>query len=1231
MSKKDDSGLTPEVPPQASEDRLDAPREESQPEQSAWAERFSSTAFGNSTASGLSEIARQLSDAAAKSLPEVVFNMANPEKPSQSEQNSGTNGQRKKSGGSVTGNSGENETTRSNGGDSDPKIPHNRTERASLATPGEGLAVSEPRAGENQEKKPSELSSVAPEKAAAHAAAGEPVQTEKAAATPSTEKAPGNPSAHDAAPKDGSTADASNKAPMPGAESKPSSGESQVPPTNSGVHTEVPRAPEKDTTDSAPEAPLQKPFTDKPKPAQPTNGETHNNNESGTRSPAQTDNSNNGDVTNFALPKAVPLQKSIVNLVADAAPKDAVPHGLKLPTDAGFIKQIGSPKVDENGEPKKFEPKLGLPGGEHSEKDPIKQAGDLIALIGQQTAASGAPKEISKTLPPAKSPKDVVDNGAQPISVPHGVDSQGPKPIPKISDALGGQPSNPSPGQSLLADLSANLKQRPDSGVGSQLPEKGSSPEHSKPDLLSNFLPTPASEKNKPSGDEINVLPGVSKPGSQKDFPDSSNQGAKLGESIQNLLNNKPAEGKQTDNGDKNIPTEKQAPVISPVVSPEIKQQEIKTGDNKLEIKLPEIKEPSETKKKEEDKTPEHERLLQELFAQGVPTAPKHEEAEHNANPKVAPSFSTEKYEMASPDRDSKNPISQLINKIESVVENKIANIVQAVSERSHGSIIAVSSAQAPLSKSDLPLFQQPIMRINEIASELKRVSINDAAGASLADLSKKGGRFTAGEAMSLKDLIAANRQIDPSVVKGAISVDGKGLPLDGKGVISIDGKGGIDGKSPLDLTGTKIKFDPNGKVEELTPGKNAKVDPATGIKSGTSDDLSTRDDKRGSLKGSEAKVEDGDGKIRIQDDDDSLEGEDDDDDKKDLIEQNSDEDGDNLELILAGKIKKKDLDIEEESAAEEDGSNENETRKKYIVQEGDTLQSIAKSVLGDSRYDRLIEMVNRGQLKYHYKDGTRSVDLQAGQMIWLPTSRELKVFSSLYFTKGASSKVLSEKIKEEKTGAQSVEELIATLTQSIESVASYDTKTKQNDQTTAIDFAPLERKKKKTRPSFANSQSEAAHYSTGEWQEIEQFLNKLKNVAEEGIKPSSAVCFQSKDIELPLIAEDNLDIKILSVDTRIVVEYTMDLDEDEVFHARLQRQYDTEWKTVAYYQSSSTKAFRYLHKQSGGRKTFQLHLPNAIVREMALKDLSRNWRTYVSDFESNELPKVVRNVPIAH
>ncbi len=652
----------------------------------------------------------------------------------------------------------------------------------------------------------------------------------------------------------------------------------------------------------------------------------------------------------------------------------------------------------------------------------------------------------------------------------------------------------------------------------------------------------------------------------------------------------------------------------------EVNTQEFKKDIRPLESKAEPV---SENKKKDEDKSLEHERLLQQLFANSVPAAPKIEKDDTPQVVSKAITPSNEKYEMAAADKEHKNPIAQLINKIESVVENKLSNIVASVGDKANNSseIRTVSAAQTSLSKTELPLFQNPIMRINEIASELKRASLGDAARNINVDAGNKSSKLNSGEAISLKDLIAASRQLDPTSIKGT--------PIDVKGILPLDGKTAIDSGKIVDLGTGKTKGDAS-KVDESTliGNKAGKIDPSTGIKTGANEELDNKDDKKGGLKGSDAqpdgrKVQDLTDKNDADSLDDEQEDDSDDEDKKDILEQNSDHDDEILNLILAGK-KKTDVDLDENQDSEDKSSNENESRKKYVVKEGDTLQSIAKSILGDSRFDQLIEMVNRGQLKYQSRNGQRELVLKVGQIIWLPTSKEMKVFAGLYFGKGSNNKVLVAKRGDKNNVWQEADELIQTISRTIEEVVSKNQSTESSKET-AIDFTPLERRKKKSRPTFSPNEQ----YSTGEWKEIEQFLNKLKDIAEHNNKNDSKIYFQSKDVELPLVAEDNLDIKILSTDTRIVIEYTCDRDDEEVFHARLERQYNAEWQTIAYYQSSASKAFRYLHKQNGGRKTFQLHIPNSIVREMAVKDLSRNWRSYVAEFESADLRNVVHTVPV--
>lgn len=72
--------------------------------------------------------------------------------------------------------------------------------------------------------------------------------------------------------------------------------------------------------------------------------------------------------------------------------------------------------------------------------------------------------------------------------------------------------------------------------------------------------------------------------------------------------------------------------------------------------------------------------------------------------------------------------------------------------------------------------------------------------------------------------------------------------------------------------------------------------------------------------------------------------------------------------------------------------------RKKYIVQAGDTLDSIAKSQLGDARFANLILTINQANISSKIENGKKiAIKLQPGQILWLPSDHELQVHAEIY------------------------------------------------------------------------------------------------------------------------------------------------------------------------------------------------------------------------------------------
>lgn len=74
--------------------------------------------------------------------------------------------------------------------------------------------------------------------------------------------------------------------------------------------------------------------------------------------------------------------------------------------------------------------------------------------------------------------------------------------------------------------------------------------------------------------------------------------------------------------------------------------------------------------------------------------------------------------------------------------------------------------------------------------------------------------------------------------------------------------------------------------------------------------------------------------------------------------------------------------------------------RTKYIVKEGDTLESISEFKLGDARLVRLLITINRAQIGYAETENGKIAYVVPDQSLWLPTPDEIEVHKKNFFGK---------------------------------------------------------------------------------------------------------------------------------------------------------------------------------------------------------------------------------------
>jgi LysM repeat protein len=72
-----------------------------------------------------------------------------------------------------------------------------------------------------------------------------------------------------------------------------------------------------------------------------------------------------------------------------------------------------------------------------------------------------------------------------------------------------------------------------------------------------------------------------------------------------------------------------------------------------------------------------------------------------------------------------------------------------------------------------------------------------------------------------------------------------------------------------------------------------------------------------------------------------------------------------------------------------------NEIRRKYIVKNGDTLESIAQAQLRDVNLSSLIYQVNKLTIKVSVENGKRIPQLKTGMVLYLPNITDIAIFRS--------------------------------------------------------------------------------------------------------------------------------------------------------------------------------------------------------------------------------------------
>jgi hypothetical protein len=299
--------------------------------------------------------------------------------------------------------------------------------------------------------------------------------------------------------------------------------------------------------------------------------------------------------------------------------------------------------------------------------------------------------------------------------------------------------------------------------------------------------------------------------------------------------------------------------------------------------------------------------------------------------------------------------------------------------------------------------------------------------------------------------------------------------------------------------------------------------------------------------------------------------------------------------------------------------------------------------------------MINRGGIRYKWEGSNRKPLLRVGQIIWLPTPNEVKAHRAIFFTRNSIKKVNNELSQNDSAPLPAHDDSgdtvpvsqteqnyvdmptveITATDPAVDTNASASSEP-QVEETYAeetyadricVGATPCVAQGEKTKhesnekATASAVQEKSANSSkltyTPSYSEIQELLTKMKLESAAATQRKQHIPDEQTGTAVLNRTASQQTFRQLDLSNRIVIQN--ENKDENFFSAKLEREIDGIWTTVAYYESRGGKSVRYLHRANGARRAFYLNLPPYIVKEMAIKDFNKNWKSYGENFERQD------------
>jgi hypothetical protein len=264
--------------------------------------------------------------------------------------------------------------------------------------------------------------------------------------------------------------------------------------------------------------------------------------------------------------------------------------------------------------------------------------------------------------------------------------------------------------------------------------------------------------------------------------------------------------------------------------------------------------------------------------------------------------------------------------------------------------------------------------------------------------------------------------------------------------------------------------------------------------------------------------------------------------------------------------------------------------RQIYIVVEGQSLATIAKTKYGDPRFARLIFTVNRGEI-HLFQEGRQTFALiKPGQQILLPTNEEAKVFKRNFFTESTRTNFELSRYAHPASHASHANHSNSQSSTVVRRSLSANPAISEEQCQLLISLTNA------TRLTEANHQSNSNTNNTN--------ITKPPT----GFPPQKRLRTNQTKLQ-DCAAQEDVEITKLSSYCRVLKYASKNNSQESMFYLQIFNQ--TTWQTIATYLVQTNQAKRVKHFCDGSSQETNLKLPFNVAKELSENDFQRNWRNY--------------------